>query len=148
MRTSFLLLAVLTMSVRASCQANEDLILQVRETEAAFAQTMADRDLDAFGTFLSEDVIFIGSAGALRGKAAVSTGWARFFDGERAPFSWEPEIVEVRESGMLAMSSGPVYDPDGNRIGTFNSVWAREEDGSWKIVFDKGCPPCECEAEP
>jgi ketosteroid isomerase-like protein len=35
-----------------------------------------------------------------------------------------------------------VRDPDGRQIGTFNSVWRREADGSWKVVFDKGCPPC------
>jgi len=50
---------------------------------------------------------------------------------------------ELLDSGTLAMSSGPVYDPEGKRIGTFNSVWRREPDGSWKIVLDKGCPPCE-----
>ena len=46
--------------------------------------------------------------------------------------------------GTLGMTSGPVYDPAGQRIGTFNSVWRRGKDGSWKIVFDKGCPPCDC----
>lgn len=30
---------------------------------------------------------------------------------------------------------GPVLDPKGNRIGTFNSVWQRQSDGAWKIVF-------------
>ena len=48
------------------------------------------------------------------------------------------------DSGTLAMTSGPVYDPSGKRSGTFNSVWRREPDGSWRVVLDKGCPPCEC----
>jgi ketosteroid isomerase-like protein len=30
----------------------------------------------------------------------------------------------------------------GLRVGTFNSVWRLEADGKWRIVFDKGCPPC------
>jgi ketosteroid isomerase-like protein len=29
-------------------------------------------------------------------------------------------------------------------MGTFNSVWRRESDGSWKVVFDKGCDACDC----
>jgi ketosteroid isomerase-like protein len=59
-----------------------------------------------------------------------------------APFSWEPEHVEVLASGTLALSSGPVFGRDGTRIGTFNSVWRLEADGRWRVVFDKGCPPC------
>jgi hypothetical protein len=41
-------------------------------------------------------------------------------------------------------TSGPVLAPDGTRIGTFNSAWRREADGSWKVVFDRGRPDCEC----
>jgi hypothetical protein len=45
----------------------------------------------------------------------------------------------VLASGELAWSRGPVYDPTGKQIGTFNSIWRREPDGRWRIVFDKGC---------
>ena len=76
------------------------------------------------------------------GKAAVVAGWKAYFDGVVAPFSWEPETVEVLDSGTLALTSGPVRGPDGKQIGTFNSIWRREADGRWKVVFDKGCPPC------
>jgi ketosteroid isomerase-like protein len=54
--------------------------------------------------------------------------------------------VEVLESGTVAMSSGPVRDPAGTRVGTFNSVWRREPDGNWKIMVDNGCPACNCAA--
>ena len=31
--------------------------------------------------------------------------------------------------------------------GRFISVWQRQDDGGWKILFDSGCPPCpECGA--
>jgi ketosteroid isomerase-like protein len=66
----------------------------------------------------------------------------RYFEGGAAPFSWAPETVEVLHSGDLAFSSGPVRNPAGERVGTFNSVWRRERDGRWQIVFDKGCPSC------
>jgi len=117
-----------------------DLQAQVRSTEIAFAETMADRDHEAFTSFLSEETIFFNGLAPLRGKQAVSEAWAPYFDGPRALFSWEPEVVEVLDSGTLAISSGPVKDSDGNRVGTFNSVWRLESSGEWKIVFDKGCP--------
>jgi ketosteroid isomerase-like protein len=117
---------------------------QVRAAETAFAKSMADRDLSAFTTLLGDDAVFFGGKGVMRGKSAVAAEWKRFFDGPAAPFSWTPADVEVLASGNLGFTSGPVLDPKGNRIGTFNSVWQRQPDGSWKIVFDKGCPPCEC----
>jgi ketosteroid isomerase-like protein len=117
---------------------------QVRDTERAFAKTMADRNHAAFVSFLSEEAIFMGQADTLRGKRAVAQAWQRFYDGAQPPFSWEPDRVEVLESGTLGLTSGPVRDPQGRRIGTFNSVWRRDSTGSWKIVFDKGCPPCDC----
>ena len=117
---------------------------QVRDAERAFAKTMADRDHAAFVSFLADDAIFIGPKGAYRGKPAVADGWKPLYAGKQAQFSWEPERVEVLDSGTLALSSGPVRDPQGKRIGTFNSVWRREADGTWRIILDNGCPPCDC----
>lgn len=117
------------------------LVEQVRAAEVAFARSMADRKIDAFEACLADEALFFGG-GVLRGKAAVVAGWKRFFEGDKAPFSWEPITVEVLDSGTLALSSGPVHDPEGKVIGTFNSIWRREAGGRWKVVFDKGCPVC------
>jgi ketosteroid isomerase-like protein len=114
---------------------------ELRAAETAFAKTMADRDLAAFTAFLADEAVFFGRA-ELRGKQAVTDAWARFYEGPDAPFSWRPETAAVLDSGTLGFTSGPVFDPAGKQIGTFNSVWRREADGNWKIVFDKGCPPC------
>jgi ketosteroid isomerase-like protein len=139
-RTFVLSLAALGWSAPALAQSHDDLTRQVQAAESSFASTMAHRDLAAFTSYLAEETVFFGRRGALRGKDAVVADWTRFFDGPAAPFSWRPEVVEVLDSGTLGLTSGPVFDPDGKRIGTFNSVWRREADGRWKIVFDKGCP--------
>ena len=115
---------------------------ELRQVELAFAATMKNRDLEAFTGFLSEEVVFFSGELELRGRQAVSETWSRFFDGEAPPFSWTPEAVSVLDSGDLGLSSGPVLDPEGNRIGTFNSLWRRLPDGNWEIIFDRGCPPC------
>jgi ketosteroid isomerase-like protein len=122
----------------------ETLAAQVREAERAFAKTMADRDHGAFVSFLADEAVFLGPKTTLRGKTAVAEGWKRFYEGVQSPFSWEPDRVEVVDSGTLAVSTGPVRDPQGKRVGTFNSVWRREPGGGWKVVLDNGCPPCDC----
>lgn len=139
------LMAIAMTTLPALAETNAELRDQVWKAETAFATTMADRDHAKFASFLADETVFFGSKGVMRGKAEVAEGWKRFFEGPSAPFSWGPEKVEVLASGTLAMSSGPVNDPaSGKRIGTFNSVWRREKDGTWKIVLDNGCPQCDC----
>ena len=140
--TALVLMAPFTMSGAQTDTAS--LAAQVTAAERAFAKTMADRNHAAFVSFLADETVFVPEgAPALRGKQAVAAAWKRFYEGPQAPFAWEPDRVEVLDSGQLALSSGPVRDPQGNRTGTFNSVW-RREGGAWKIIFDKGCPSCDC----
>lgn len=115
---------------------------EVEATERAFAKTMAERDHAAFAGFLSEDAVFFGGKEPLRGKTQVAAGWKKYFDKPAAPFSWEPAQVEVLDSGALALSTGPVRDPAGKIIATFNSIWQRQPSGAWRIVFDKGSEVC------
>jgi ketosteroid isomerase-like protein len=142
---ALLLVAVAVAGVRA--QSNPELREQVRRAEVAFAKTMADRDYAAFQTFLDPETIFFNAGKGVRGAKMVAEQWKRFYDGPQAPFSWEPEVVEVLDSGTLGLSSGPVKDPSGKRVGTFNSVWRRNAAGQWKVVLDNGCPRCECTPE-
>lgn len=125
----------------ATAQAHPELARQVFLAESSFAATMADRDLAAFAAHLATDAIFFGDQ-PLRGKGAVIEGWREYFADSAPPFSWRPELIEVLESGDLALSSGPVFRPDGRRTGTFNSIWRREADGRWRVIFDKGAPHC------
>lgn len=136
--------ATLVVSAQARSPERRELERQVRAAETSFAKSMADRDHAAFVSWLADEAVFLGEGGTLRGRAQVADGWKRFYEGPQAPFSWEPDRVEVLDSGTLALSSGPVRDPLGRRVGTFNSVWRRDATGSWRIVFDKGCPPCDC----
>jgi ketosteroid isomerase-like protein len=121
---------------------------QVRATETAFAASMAARDHAAFVKCLDDEAVFFGRTRVLHGKSEVAAGWKPLFEGPKPPFSWAPEQVEVLSSGTLALSSGPVLDPDGKRTGTFSSIWRRAADGTWKIIFDKGCSYCEEVAKP
>ena len=138
-----ILLAVILVAGAAEPADPARLAQEVRAAETAFAKSMADRDLAAFAALVDEEAVFFGGK-VLRGKAAVVDDWKKFFEGPKAPFSWEPREVEVLDSGRLGISSGPVYSPEGKQVGVFNSIWRRGTDGKWKVIFDKGCPPCDC----
>jgi ketosteroid isomerase-like protein len=139
-------LLVALMALAAPAVFAEDLAAlteQVRATEIAFAKTLADRDVKAFRALIAPDVIWLADQ-PLRGPDEVLTRWQKFFDAPQPPFSWTPELVEVQQGGKLALSTGPVLNPAGKRISTYTSIWRREPSGEWKIIFDRGCPVCDC----
>ncbi len=122
---------------------------QVRATEIAFAKTVMDARADLFAGFLDEGTVFVSGKSITRGKAAVVESWKELFGAERPFFEWHPEIVELSADGNLGLSRGPwvmrTKDKEGKEVevkGVYNSVWQRQPDGAWKILFDAGCSPC------
>lgn len=60
-----------------------------------------------------------------------------------ASVTWKPDFVEVSNDGTLAYTYGKfvwsVIDSLGNKKdfkGVFHTVWKKQEDGSWKYVWD------------
>jgi ketosteroid isomerase-like protein len=126
----------------------QELERQVADAERAFAKTMADRNHAAFVSFLSDEAVFFDGQKPIRGKQQVADAWKAFYAKPDAPFSWAPEKVEVLDSGTLALSTGPVRNPQGKQVAVFTSIWRLEPSGKWRIVFDKGCGVCEKCAQP
>jgi ketosteroid isomerase-like protein len=118
----------------------EEARAQVEATERAFASTMATRDFAAFRSYLADEAVFFSGPEPLHGAGPVAAYWQRFFEGPEAPFSWEPDQVAVLASGTLALSTGPVHDPQGRLVSRFSSIWRQESPGVWRIVFDRGEP--------
>ena len=120
---------------------------EVAAAETAFARSMAERDFEAFTSHIADDAIFQPGPATLRGKPAILEAWSKYFEGPEAPFSWKPETVEVLDSGRLAQTKGPVFNPAGEPILEFRSTWRREASGEWKVVFDDGTCLCRREGQ-
>lgn len=103
---------------------------------------MTARDFTAFSSFIADEAVFFSGETPLRGKDAVLAHWRGYFEGDTAPFTWQPETVAVLDSGTLALSSGPVHGADGKPVARFHSTWRREAPGVWRVVFDKGTDAC------
>lgn len=116
----------------------EKIETDVAKIENAFAKTMADRDFDAFQSFLDPDTVFWSDGKPLRGANAVAAGWKPLYESTDVPFSWKSEIVLVNPDGRIALSTGPVMNAKGEIYAYFNSVWRKNDAGEWKIIFDKG----------
>lgn len=133
-------------SVSAKAQMATEASLIASET--AFAKSMADRNFEAFASFVDEGAVFVNGGNPLRGKAAVLEHWKKFFSGSEAPFAWKPVIAEVSVLNGLGYTEGPVSVPGGKVVTTFFTTWKLQADGSWRVIFDNGHDVCECAKQP
>ncbi len=109
-------------------------------TEKAAAQAFTDRNLSDYTKLIADDAVFFHMGQVITGKAAITEFSRPMFAGPSAPFSWSNAEVSVLPSG-LAMTSGLIRSvPDGRTVARFNTVWRKQADGRWQIVFDRSWP--------
>ena len=91
----------------AAPRTNAELKQQVADTERAFAATMKARDHAAFASFLSDEAVLLGTeAAAAREGGGSDRAGSAFYDKPEAPFSWEPDEVEVLARGRWHSAPG------------------------------------------
>ncbi len=145
---------ILSSLVICSAPVCADVTDDVRCAEIGFSQSVENKDIAAFGSFIDPDARFVG-ASVRRGVADITQAWSVFFSADAPAMKWRPQVIEVLDDGKLALSRGPyrmiTKGPDGElseQWGTFNSVWRKQDDLTWKVVFDAGnesadVPPAE-----
>jgi ketosteroid isomerase-like protein len=116
---------------------------EIKKAEEAFNAMAADKGLkEAFLSFATEDAVLNRGQNLIKGKDAI----ANYFDSQSisdVKLSWHPEFVDVAKSGELGYTYGPFVfsgiDTSGNDInakGFFHTVWKKQNDGTWKFVYD------------
>lgn len=118
---------------------------QVWQRELGFARSVADHDPVAFAGFLAANTAFGVSREPTVGREAVTREWQGIIDGTALKLEWYPAVVTVGGDGRTAYSSGPALYQDPKtgayRHGRYGSVWQREQDGEWRMIFDDGIRP-------
>jgi len=129
--------------------ASSDPAAEVRCAEIGFSLSAETRDAARFRSFIDPDARFTSNE-VLRGPDAVVAAWGPFFQPDGPRIKWRPQVVEVLDTGDLALTRGPYRlestGTDGKltvRWGTFNSVWRLGSDQQWRVVFDTGGPPID-----
>lgn len=154
MRLFLLPLASLLLPVAAAASAAAPALTAeectVWQREQSFARSVADHDATAFASHLGESAAFGASTPEpTRGRDAITRRWAGLIEGKRVLLRWYPTRVTIAPGiDDVAWSSGPslieVLDPkarDRYLIGAFHSVWHRDGDGVWRVLFDDGVEP-------
>lgn len=118
----------------------------IMRADADFAKSVADRDKTRFLTFIADVTTFNGgTAGEIHGRDAVMKEWNDFFDPAGPALSWAPTKAEVLGGGDLGYSTGSSLVKGKNasgvaveRRGQYLTVWRKQPDGAWRVVFDTG----------
>jgi ketosteroid isomerase-like protein len=122
-------------------------VTTLRQTELDFAKAFAERNVARFAEFVADDARFTAAAKVREGKAAILEQWTRMMQNPDLTLTWSPDIVELSQAGDLGFTSGPyeatVKQKDGTiarERGRFASVWRRQANGRYQIIFDIGSP--------
>jgi ketosteroid isomerase-like protein len=118
---------------------------EVWQRELGFARSVAEHDAVAFAEYLHPRTAFGVGGKATVGQAEVAAQWQNIIDGSAVKLEWYPDVVTVGGDGRTAYSSGPTLyvDPKTGqaRRGRFGSVWQRDLEGVWRVIFDDGNRP-------
>ena len=130
-----------------SCESNhtkdmsEQWKQEIREAEANFATMLKEKGLhDAFVAYAAEDATIMRNNKVITSKNAIDEHYKNV---DTKTLTWSPDFVEVSKSGDLGYTFGTYHYTYKDSIGEshvdsgiFHTVWKRQEDGSWKYVWD------------
>ena len=117
--------------------------------ELSFAESIERHDAKAFAEHVHPGAVFSAKRPhPTRGRDAIVRQWAGLIDGTAVKLWWYPTAVAIGGEGDVAYSSGPALyesvDPKATQqhsIGGFQSVWHKDADGTWRVLFDDGVQP-------
>jgi len=132
---------VVSVSAQQKVSADEEAI---RAADQGWARVFAAKDLKASVEFCAEGASFMApNAPIATGKQAISQAFSFFFTLPVLQINWQPTKIEVARSGELGYSSGAYEmsfkDPSGKTVpdhGKYVTVWRKQSDGSWKVIYD------------
>ena len=129
-----------------ACTSREDQLekykQEIVDTEKEFSDLARKEGIPAaFLAFAAEDAVLMRNNTLVIGKEALKESFRG--SPKNVSLSWQPDFVDVAESGDLGYTYGKfIYtstDSLGKKSvqeGVFHTVWKRQADGSWKFVWD------------
>ena len=123
---------------------NENAKQAIAKAEKDFEQMAAEKGIaEAFYFFADSNATIKRQNDTLiHGKEAIKNFYSTPFY-QKATVKWSPDFVYASENGDLGYTYGKYVwsatDSTGKPIsfnGVFHTVWKRQDDGSWKYVWD------------
>lgn len=113
----------------------------IKGVERDFADLVSKKGIHfAFVRYAADDAVLLRNNRIIQGKEQIDA----FLRGNDATgLNWEPEFIDVADSGDLAYSYGKYTFTQINEKGAetvsegiFHTIWKKQQDHSWKFVWD------------
>lgn len=118
---------------------------ELMAADRAFANETAERGLDGWMAYMAESAVMLPGPQPVRGFSNVREFMLPALESENFSLAWEPTEAEVSADGNLGYTFGryerKVTLEDGEEqsvTGNYVTIWRRQADGRWKVVFDMG----------
>ena len=115
------------------------------QTDRDFAKAGAAKDINAFMSFVADDVHLFPDGTMATGKPAMRAMWEGGFKEPTSSIHWAPIAAEACSSGDLGYTTGSYemrsQGSDGKpvvRRGSYVTIWRKQPDGTWKVALDIG----------
>ncbi len=116
---------------------------EIKAVEEEFNRMARDSGLSAaFGHFATEHAVLQREGRFIKGRDSIIA----YYERNTSPtidLSWKPTYIDVSDDGSLGYTYGKfkytMIDSGGaknEQSGVFHTVWRRQDDGSWRYVWD------------
>ncbi len=142
------IVTILVMNV--SCGSSESDNIQkwkseILQAESNFVALAKNEGVPAaFVEFADADAVLLRNNNLILGREALQDYYeSHLVDSGNSTLTWKPDFVDVSKSGDLAYTYGyyvfTFLDSTNAEVktkGVYHTVWKRQNDGSWKFVWD------------
>ncbi len=116
------------------------------QADRDFAKATAERRLEGWVGYFAEDGVSLANQPAV-GREAIRATFKPLFDNASFRLEWAPVKAGILPSGTVGYTEGRATSyrtgPKGETLvqhSSYVTVWKKQADGSWKVVFDTGAP--------
>ena len=125
-------------------QSHSDPSAPVLQADRDFNAATSARGLDGWMEFMSDDTVLQRDK-VYTGRDAIRAEMGQDFANPDTKLTWKPTSGQMFDSGTMGFTTGDwefrSKDSKGNKVavkGQYLTVWKKQKDGSWKVLWDGG----------
>ena len=137
------LLSGLLAATLAAAQNDPAVLMQA---DRDFAKAVAAQGIEGWMSFMAEQAVLLRTH-PIMGKDAIRKSMEPGFASPGFKLTWTPVSGQLFQGGILGYTTGRYEAQSKNAKGevvtsrgTYLTVWQKQPDGAWKVVWDGGSP--------